>query len=57
MYDRIQHPLGALLVTKCDAVLRVAGESSGADLMVETARKHGVPVIFAIDEAPFVATA
>ena len=56
VYDRIQHPLGALLVTKCDAVLRVAGASSGADLMVQTAHDHGIPVLHSVDEAPIVAT-
>ena len=55
VYDRIQHPLGALLVTKCDAVLRVAGASSGADLMVQTAHDHGIPVLHSVDETPIVA--
>jgi hypothetical protein len=49
-YERVQHPLGVLLVTKCDAVLRLPGESRGSDLMVRTADEAGIPVRFAVDE-------
>jgi len=31
-------------VTVCDAVLRLSGESKGADAEVELARAHGIPV-------------
>jgi nucleoside 2-deoxyribosyltransferase len=37
-------------VTRCDALLRLPGESSGADREVEHARKLGLPVYTDIDE-------
>ena len=33
----------------CDLVLRLSGESVGADLEVEAARKNGIPVYFDLD--------
>ncbi len=50
VYDRIQHPLGELIVTKCDAVLRLPGPSSGSDLMVATAEAAGIPVRYALED-------
>jgi len=44
VYNRIQHPLGELIVSKCDVVLRLSGPSSGCDLMVATAEAAGIPV-------------
>jgi hypothetical protein len=49
-YERIQHPLGVRLVRKCDAVLRLAGASSGSDLMVATAQEAGIPVRHSVDD-------
>jgi Domain of unknown function (DUF4406) len=37
-------------VPACDVVLRLAGESSGADGEVAFARERGVPVVFSIEE-------
>lgn len=34
----------------CDAVLRLPGESSGADNEVAEATKQGIPVVYSIDE-------
>lgn len=34
----------------CDIVLRIPGESKGADLEVETANKAGIPIFYSIDE-------
>jgi hypothetical protein len=31
-------------VTKCDYMIRLEGESAGADAEVKLARKHGIPV-------------
>jgi len=50
IYDEIQHPLAQRLLAKCDGCLRIGGASSGADLMVETARALGKPVWFSVDE-------
>lgn len=37
-------------VKKCDALIRLPGESSGADREVELARSLGIPVYFSIQE-------
>lgn len=34
----------------CDAVLRLPGESAGADVEVHVARKYGMPVFFSTEE-------
>lgn len=36
-------------VAKCDAVLRLEGQSEGADLEVAEARRLGIPVYFSIE--------
>jgi len=51
-FNEIFHPISERLLEKCDAVLRVGGASQGADLMVEIARKRGLPVYFALEEVP-----
>jgi hypothetical protein len=52
LWEEIFHPVAERLLTRCDAVLRIGGASKGADLMVETARKHGLAVYHALDEVP-----
>lgn len=37
----------------CDCVLRLPGESSGADKEVELAKAKGIPVYYNIEEIPF----
>jgi hypothetical protein len=37
IFNEIFHPIAERLLAKCDALLRVGGESQGADLMVEIA--------------------
>lgn len=37
-------------VLRCDCVLRMPGESSGADAEVEFAKRNGIPVYFSTDE-------
>jgi hypothetical protein len=39
----------------CDAVLRLPGESTGADNDVRIARERGIPAYHSIDELPRVA--
>ncbi len=34
----------------CDVLLRMPGESSGADLEVAHAERHGIPVFYTVDE-------
>jgi ADP-ribose pyrophosphatase len=51
-FNGIFHPIAERLLEKCNAVLRVGGSSSGADLMVETARQHGLQVYTRLEEIP-----
>lgn len=44
------------LLQHCDAVLRLPGESSGADKDVEIARERGLPVYQSLDEIPSAST-
>ena len=51
-FNEIFHPIAELLLEKCDAVLRVGGASSGADLMVKTAQSLGLQAFYSLDEIP-----
>jgi hypothetical protein len=51
-FEEIFHPIAERLLARCDAVLRMGGASKGADLMVETARKHGLAVYHDLREVP-----
>lgn len=44
------------LLQHCDAVLRLPGESSGADKDVEIAQELGLPVYRSLEEIPTAAT-
>lgn len=44
------------LLQHCDAVLRLPGESSGADKDVEIAHELGLPVFRSLDEVPAAST-
>ena len=55
-FEEIFHPIAERLLARCDAVLRVGGPSQGADLMVETARVHGLAVFHALNDVPGCAT-
>lgn len=37
-------------VEACDCLLRLSGESLGADREIEHAKKHGIPVFYSIDQ-------
>ena len=52
IFNEIFHPIAVRLLDKCDAVLRVGGPSSGADLMVSTAELKGARIFFSLDEIP-----
>ena len=51
-FNEIFHPIAERLLEKCDAVLRVGGDSKGADLMVEVAQKNGLQVYTELEEIP-----
>jgi len=42
--------LDILWLEKCDVLLRMNGQSSGADKEEEHARKIGIPVVYSIEE-------
>ena len=52
LYERILHPAAHRLLQHCDAVLRLPGESKGAENDVRIARERGIPVYFDISEIP-----
>ena len=55
LYDKILHPAAGRLLQHCDAVLRLAGASKGADNDVAIARARAIPVYFSLDEIPAAA--
>jgi len=52
LYDEILYPTAGRLIERCDAVLRIEGQSKGADNDVRLARERGIPVYFNVDEIP-----
>ena len=53
-FSRYQYPVAHRLLHRCDAVLRIPGESRGADLECDLAREVGMPVYTSLDEVPDV---
>jgi len=51
IYKEISYPIAHRLLTKCDAVLRLSGESKGADQDVAIAKDLGLKVFFNLEEA------
>lgn len=56
IFDAYQYPVAHRLLERCDAVLRVAGESRGADLDVARARQLGLPVYLDPGDLPLRVT-
>src|SRR5689334_7456256 len=52
LYDEILHPTAGRLIERCDAILRLEGESKGADNDVRLAKERGIPVYYHMDEIP-----
>jgi hypothetical protein len=52
LYDQILHPTAHRLLAHCDAVLRLPGDSKGADNDVRIAHERGIPVYFNMNEVP-----
>ena len=46
------YPTAARLLRRCDAVLRIPGESKGADEDVRIARTFGLPVYTEVEQIP-----
>ncbi len=52
LYNEIFYPTAGRLIERCDAVLRLEGQSSGADNDVRLANERGIPVYHSADEIP-----
>lgn len=50
----VMYPTAERLLARCDAVLRLPGESRGADQDVRIARDRGIPVYTSLGEIPGV---
>lgn len=50
--EQVMYPTAERLLQHCDAVLRLPGESRGADQDVAIARSRGLPVYFDLAEVP-----
>jgi hypothetical protein len=54
VYQEYLYPVASRLLERCDAVLRIPGESKGADQDVAIARERGLPVFFKLEEVPAI---
>lgn len=52
LYDEVLHPTAGRLIERCDAILRLPGESKGADNDVRLAHLRGIPVYYRLSEIP-----
>ena len=50
VYSEIAYPVAERLLSKCDAVLRLPGESKGADQDVKIAQERGLKIFYTLDE-------
>ncbi|MGT8855997.1 DUF4406 domain-containing protein [Enterobacter sp. 186315] len=50
--EAMLYPVAHRLITKCDAIYRIAGESRGADMDIEVAKKLGLTVYTSLDAIP-----
>ena len=57
VYEEIAYPVAGRLIERCDAILRVAGASKGADEDVRKAKARGIPIFSSADEIPSYAEA
>ena len=55
LYDEVFHPVAGRLLALCDGVLRLPGDSKGADNDVAIARQRGIPVWYDLLDVPGVA--
>lgn len=52
VFQQYQYPVAHRLIERCDAVLRIPGESKGADMDVARARELGLLVCHDVHELP-----
>ncbi len=53
-WQEILYPIAHRLLTQCEAVLRLPGESKGADEDVRLATARGLPVYYRLEDVPDV---
>jgi hypothetical protein len=51
-YEEILYPVAQRLLTKCDAALRLEGESKGADEDVRIAKERGLKIYYHLEDVP-----
>ena len=51
-FTEYQYPVAHRLLEKCDAILRIPGESRGADLEMEKARQMGKIIFTDLEQVP-----
>jgi hypothetical protein len=51
-WNEIQYPVAHRLLEKCDAVLRLEGESTGADNGVRIAKERGLKIYYKLEDIP-----
>jgi hypothetical protein len=49
-YQEISYPVSRRILAKCDAILRIAGESKGADGDVKIAQEQGIKVYYNLED-------
>jgi hypothetical protein len=52
IFESLAYPVAERLIARCDAVLRLPGESRGANQDVALAMKRKLPVYHSIEEVP-----
>jgi hypothetical protein len=52
LWNEIQYPVAHRLLEKCDAVLRLEGESKGADNDVRIAKEKGLKIYYKLEDIP-----
>jgi hypothetical protein len=52
VWNEIQYPVAHRLLEKCDAVLRLPGESKGADEDVHIAKERGLKIYYRLEDIP-----
>ena len=52
VYQAFLYPVASRLLERCDAVLRIPGESKGADGDVRIAQERGLPVFYRLEDVP-----
>ena len=52
VFQQYQYPVAHRLIERCDAVLRIPGESKGADEDVRMAQQRGLQIFYRLEDVP-----